>query len=301
MGQKRNTISVIWSGDEPDLKHQRDYVEREASLNGIGRLLWKDHTPHERLCQYVGKPIDSTNRHTLKSRWNNSAKKYVLLHDVGNAANFIINLIGKPYTYYTVEKENVRVVNAFASIAEGKQIYWGESKEFTKLSELEDYVAKLNENAAPRTKYTLEIEEHYKHKGCYDGHIECSTEHDGVIQPWAMLREDEVLEAWHEVTAKHGIDTRELEQREDQLIVDYNTANDAAGKKRRPWNKDTFAELPEHIQTAMEKRSAADRDLKEVRSQLGKAKRKITNLTKKQGGLELDITKYCITKEGDLS
>jgi hypothetical protein len=116
-----------------------------------------------------------------------------------------------------------------------------------------------------------------------------------------MLRDDSVMEAWHEVTDKHGINTRELEQREDELIAAWNDANNRTGRKHRPWSKDKFNALPQHIQDAHDEKDTLKSELGDVRSELGKAKRKVTNLTKKQGGLELDLTKYCITNEGGAS
>jgi uncharacterized phage infection (PIP) family protein YhgE len=290
----RQGISVIWSGEESDYMHQIDYLIREASLNHINRLRWKDKTPHERLCQYVGKPMDTESRFTLRSKWGDN-KKHQLLELQTRTKDFLLGLVGKEFDYIVSKQESVKVENAFAKIANGGNVYYQNCREFNKVEELEKYVEELNSTAESNVKYILDISEHRKHKGCFSGEINRNEEHQAVFKPWAMLEDDAVLNAWNDLTAKHGLDDRELCQREIAAIDNYNTANNAVGRQRRPYNKEKFESLPAEIQEWMNKRDQAENELSMVRSELGKIKRKITNLTKKSGGLELDLTKYCFT------
>lgn len=292
--------SIIWDGSEANINEQINFVRDWTSKNGGRILSWKDKTIQERVCQYVGRPQtrkESWRQHNFKYSLET---KYTIVKIDDSRIKDLQKLFGKKFAYTTVERLTYAVINSFDAIKhpdimddynvrEAVAVYGSEEEALAALA-----AVKLAKNTTKDLRFVPGQTYRTGRVGPALLHETLTTTHKATLKPWVVLDEEGLKAAGAAIAELTGsIDTKQLQERENELITVYNHNNDLCGRLRSIWPSDE-SKYDKAVLKAYKTREQAGRDLKEVRRELGKAKRQMTTAAKNSKGITYDLTKFAV-------
>ena len=287
--------SVIWDGSEDSIKEQMNFVSKWAKDNLVRVQHWKDKTIQARVCQYVGNP--KRKNKDYKFRRDNLAKKYTILQMSDEHLLKFKSLVGQPFKYETKVQKEYAIVDAFTAIKHTddltndyrfKYIKEKFNDEKTAVKEIK---ARLKLNPNQKREFNTHNVSKVRNGPTLWVNLEevITTTHDAEFQPWVVLDDAGLERAGAEITKHSGVDTAALQKRESDIIDEYNRLNGLCGRRISVPNDASDA-----LKEAFTLRKAAERELKEVRRELGAVKRKMTTAAKKDEGIEYDLTVFSV-------
>ena len=285
--------TFIWEGSEAALEPQMKFLRNTLNKNNNPTMSWKDRTIQDRVCNYTGTPRDKKYQ-----------DKYITTKMSESALADIMALWGKKFDYTETEKTvRYALVPMFEFMAlEHPQEY---KKQFDQLFFTEDeYNAAIdkivnNKNNIVKQKgslmsYQLEVRGPNRGlsprtpiNGAEGISITYGKKCKSKFEPNVVLDDEGLEQAGRELNqAISGIDIQGLTDDESRLCKEWNDSLKIYRGRREPENKDSDAHK------AWTTQQLVDIELKEVRKELGKVKRKMTTFMKQNDGIEFDLTPY---------
>ena len=283
--------TFIWEGSEAALEPQMTFLRNTLNKNNNPTMTWKDRTIQDRVCNYTGTPRDKKYQ-----------DKYITTKMSESALADIMALWGKKFDYTETEKTvRYALVPMFEFMAlEHPQEY---KKQFDEMFFTEDEynaaIDKIVNNKNNIIKGKIDIIGHSLHprtrygqpqiiiEGAEGTSITYGKKCKSVFEPNVVLTDEGLEQAGRELNqAISGIDIQGLTDDESRLCKEWNDSLKIYRGRREPENKDSDAHK------AWTTQKLVDIELKEVRKELGKVKRKMTTFMKQNDGIEFDLTPY---------
>jgi len=284
---KMKTYSIIWDGREKAIAEQIDFVTKWARNNRIPVKYWRDKTIQQRVCQYVGSP-------KIRSNWGRQylrslTKKYTILQmSDGQLANFK-QLVGKSFSYDKSEQKKYMSIDAFTILQRVEKLAKDYSFKSIEQKFNSDEELKTTVEQTKLAKNQMRDWDHFTNNGYRVWTETITTTHKAKLTPWVVLDDDSLEKVGSDITTSSDVDTAPLLAREKELIDIYNENNVACGRLRGITKGKEELYSPE-ILLAYQARETARKELYVVSKTLGAVKRKLTLASKREGGIEYDLT-----------
>jgi hypothetical protein len=289
--------NFVFKGDEKHIQPQLDYINELIHTTYGKCMTWKHKSNEHRTLQYCGVPVEKSwhNKYTMASMTEDDFSK--VAEHLGKPSRVVTNRMAKTHTLgYIPMFSYMGLDNPTAFKEKFTELFFDLDEYFARAKKLRGGNVKVENSHSgegptwPRSGSGLMHPNTRKH---YDEvrwqQFTTVPTAKVKLQPWAVLDtpalEEATRQLHNEIT---GIDTAGLTAAETRLCDEWNATLKIWRKKRAPEDKNS----PEY--KAWKEQDYINDELKDVRSQLGIVKRKLTRAMKSGNGIDFDLSEFSI-------
>lgn len=289
--------NFVFKGDEKHIQPQLDYI-KDIIRTSYGKCMtWKDKSNEHRTLQYCGVPVEKSwdNKYTMASMTEDQFNK--VAEHLGKPARVVTDRISTDHMLGYIPMFNyMGLDNPTAFKEKFTELFFDLDEYFARAKKLRSGNVKVKHSESGEGPTWPMSGSGLMHPSTKQHYAEVRWQQFSTVptarvklQPWAVLDTPALNEATRQLHNKiTGIDTAGLIAAEKRLCDEWNATLKIWRQLRAPEDKNS----PEY--KAWKEQDYINDELKDVRSQLGMIKRKLTRAMKSDNGIDFDLSEFSI-------